>query len=683
MKTWLRQHGSRVAGAVARPGLRWALSVALVAAGLGYGSVGPAGWAAELPAAWRFSQLLAVEEPGLIRLSLPVETLGAARAGLEDLRLFDDAGNELPYALERSQPPVRAFLLPRSFQVTLATNATVITIETGTGQLLDGLRLSTPARQFIKAVQVEGSVAGTVWQTLARGLPIFQQGDGARQLYLALPRGSWGWLRLTVEDQRSEAIPITGTELHPAAVEEPLDPVAIAVAERVEVAGQTRLVARLPAAHLRLATVEVWTAEPLFTREITVLSRRVEDGVTTEKPLAQGTVYRLAVEGHAVSSNATVRLESFVETRDLVVLVHNQDSPPLPNLELRATHRPVYLLFRAAQPGSYHLMVGHAQCAAPEYDLAALGASLKAVPVSPLQPGPLTENPGYRPAPVLPAVAELAAPLDTAAWRFRKPVWIQRPGVQRLDLDVEVLARAQRSLADLRLMRGTNQAPYLLDRTSVLRRVPVRVRAEADPNRPSVSRWRLELAAGRLPIARLTARAGTALFERALTLWEEVPDDRGVKFRRTLGVASWVGTPDRSAEPLSLVLGVPPETDTLILETENGDNPALILSDFELSYPVTRLIFKCEAVTELHLYYGHAEVGSPRYDLGLMASRLLAAEKAVASLGNEQRLKRASWREQFGEPGRAGPVFWSVLVLVFVTLLLVLVRLFPRASQRS
>ena len=62
------------------------------------------GQAAPLPSDWQHEQRLEVAAPGLVKLSLPTATLDAARPALEDLRLFDDAGQEVPYLVERPKP---------------------------------------------------------------------------------------------------------------------------------------------------------------------------------------------------------------------------------------------------------------------------------------------------------------------------------------------------------------------------------------------------------------------------------------------------------------------------------------------------------------------------------------------------------------------------------------------------
>ena len=134
--------------------------------------------AATLPSDWQNEQQFSVPAPGLVKLSLPVETLDAARPSLEDLRLYDDAGNELPYLIQHPTPTARMTQNAESFQVSLNPDTTVISVETGLTLPLDAVTLETPATGFIKSVLIESSSDGGNWQTLARGQAIFRQPTG-------------------------------------------------------------------------------------------------------------------------------------------------------------------------------------------------------------------------------------------------------------------------------------------------------------------------------------------------------------------------------------------------------------------------------------------------------------------------------------------------------------------------
>jgi len=637
--------------------------------------------AANLPSDWQRVQSFEVSTAGLVKISVPVETLDAARPALEDLRLYDEAGNEVPYLIERFAQVAKAAQAVKAFQVSLSASTTVITIETGLAQPLDGVTLESPAKDFIKAVQVESSEDGDHWQPLAKGQPIFRQPDGASHLQIPLPPTSSKWLRLTVDDGRSPPVPFTGALVHPAMGEPaPGELISATITERDESPGETRLELSLGAANLSVASIQLETTEPLFMRQVSVAFPEVLEDSIREETIGHGTVYRVAVEGQPPSENLSVPLDSLVSSRELFLLIKNGNSPPLPISAVRVERRPVYLAFLARQPGTYHLLTGNAHCDAPRYDLAALGMNLKDVAVSPVKISPPSDNPDFRAADVLPGLEVTGAALDVSEWKFRKPMKISKAGgAQQIEPDLEVLAHARPDFEDLRVLDGGNQVPYIIQRTSISRALTPSVTSTKDAKDPTLSRWIIKLPQTGLPIARLTCVSRTPLFERSLSLYEELTDERGDKYRHVLGGATWTQTPERQSEEFTLTLDGPLQSDTLFLETDNGDNPPIELEKFTAFYPVTRILFKAKPDDQLFLYYGNPRVSSPSYDLSLVAGQMLAAEKNVASLFAEEQLRNSSW---YGDQmaGQGGVLFWGILALVVVVLLFIISRLLPKSQ---
>jgi hypothetical protein len=146
-----------------------------------------------------------------------------------------------------------------------------------------------------------------------------------------------------------------------------------------------------------------------------------------------------------------------------------------------------------------------------------------------------------------------------------------------------------------------------------------------------------------------------------------------------LGGATWTQTPERQSKEFALTLDGALQSDTLFLETENGDNPPVALEKFQMFYPATRILFKAKSDDDLYLYYGNPRVAPPRYDLSLVAGQLLAAGKNVASLSAEEQLKKSSWHEN-QMPGRGGVLFWGILAMVVVVLLIIISRLLPKSQ---
>lgn len=635
--------------------------------------------AAALPSGWQHTQQFEIAAPGLVKISLPVTTLDAARPALEDLRLCDDSGNELPFLITRPVPSGKAFRPAKSFQISLQPNSTVITLETGLTQPLDGVTLETPAGNFIKSVRVEGSSMGANWQLLAAGQLIFLQPNGAGNLKIIFPATPCKWLRITVDDQRSQPVPFTGANVHAGTAEIiPVELQPAAITERNESPGETRLTLNLGAANLDAAAVQIETDEPLFTRTVTLAVPQVTEAGVFEQVIGQGVIYRVAIEGQLATGNLFVPLETKIRSRELILLIRNGDSPPLPVSVVRVERRPVYLTFMARQAGTFHLLTGNKNCAAPRYDLAALGADLKNAVLSPVKISPLTDNPDFRAPEALGGLEVGGAPLDVSDWKYRKPVQLARSGAQQVELDLDVLSHAVSGLADLRVMRGSNQVPFIVQRTSISRALTPTVTVTNDAMNPKLSRWLIKLPKSNLPITRLTCTSKTPLFQRNLSLAAEYTDERGYTFFRQLASGTWTQTPESAGKEFSLSLDSVAPGDTLMLQTENGDNPPIELEQITAFYPATRMLFKANAGDDVVLYYGNPRVLPPNYDLNLVANELLAADKTPAKLGSEEQLKKSSWVEG-QKPGSGGILFWGILAVVVVGLLAIISRLLPKA----
>jgi hypothetical protein len=127
----------------------------------------------------------------------------------------------------------------------------------------------------------------------------------------------------------------------------------------------------------------------------------------------------------------------------------------------------------------------------------------------------------------------------------------------------------------------------------------------------------------------------------------------------------------------------PPASDTLFLETDNGDNPPVELRNFRVFHPVTRLVFKTPAENSgpVRLCYGNRDASPARYDISLVAAQLLAAEKGAASLGPQDGPGKAS-AAAAAVTEHAGAIFWVVLALVVAGLLVVVARLLPKTPAK-
>ncbi len=636
------------------------------------------------PTEWKNQQTFELHEAGLTKIPLPPTTLDLARPGLVDLRLVGPHGEEVPYVVEIAAPPSPVTRPPKYFRIELQKISTQLTIETGTTLPIDRITLATPARDFVKAARVEISADGSQWELAGDGFQLARQ-PGIDALTLPLGKITAAYVRVTIDDWRTAIVPFTGAMLQLAAADDSFtSPMDAEVVKRDEFARETVLTVDLHARHVPLAFFEFSTTDPLFARVVNVTQREFRNGESVEQSIAIGSIFRSRLPGQSAREHLRVPLNFSPATRELQVHITNENNAPLAIDHLKLQRRPVWLVFNAAEAGAFRLLTGQTQVAAPSYDLARFVADWKSLPDAAAAISPPQPTPGYQRPDTLADTPLLGTTLDVAKWKFRKAVTPSVAGVQELELDLAVLAHADRGLGDLRLMRDGRQAPYLLERSALLRSLPLQLSTVDDPKQPQLSRWKFSLPLAGLPIQRLTFSSRTALFSRRLQVYEITTDHRGESYRRVLyDFVQWNSTPDQPEPKLTISLATAPLTDTLYLETDNGDNPPISLGGAQADYPVIRLLFRAD-VQPLELYYGADSVTGPRYDLELVAPQLFNEEKNEAKLGNEQRTDGKSGAASSLFSGkRGGILLWVALALVVGVLLYAIARLLPKPPESA
>jgi hypothetical protein len=653
------------------------LCFVLMGVGLALGSAGSAPGAALNPNEWKFQQNLEISRAGLLKVALPPSTLDAARSDLADLRLVNARGEEIPYAIHLTSRPHAMIEAPQGFRVELQPFATQIRIETGSAKPLDHVTLATPASRFVKAARLEISIDGKEWSLLADGLPLARQ-PGLNAVSLPLANAVAPYIRVIIDDRRTPVVPFTSAALHLAA---PAADEGIAfdaeIVKREEYAQKTVLEIDTHARNLPLVSFEIITPAPLFSRLMRVTRRDLENGEPMERTVAEGQIFRTP----ALREQRTVAADFTSTTRDLQIEITNGDDAPLPIEKIRVTRRPVTLIFSAVEPGTYQLLTGRTQVAAPKYDLGRLTAELENIRETSVRISDPEINPRYTKPDALADTPIAGSVIDVAPWKFRKSVRAGQPGTQELELDLEVLAHAERDFRDLRLVRDERQVPYLLEHAPLHRRIVLRTEIVPDASKPRQTRWKIRLPLAGVPLQRLTLVSSTRLFERRFQVFEEVRDQRGEPYRRSLGEGDlWTRTLERNGETFSIELPAGPVGDTLYLETDNGDNPPITIDEVRADFPVVRLLFRSDQ-QPLTLYYGSRDAVRPRYDLELMATPLLQDEKSPAQLGEEERTDGSSDGVRTFLGQRAGILLWAALAVVVVVLLVVIARLLPKAPD--
>ena len=630
------------------------------------------------PNQWQFRQAIEVPAPGLVQVNLAAETINIARSDLSDLRIVDANEKEVPFLIDQPVPRAESIVRPKDFHAEIIPAGTQLLIKTGTDLIIAGITLETPAgANFIKSVRVEGSNDQKNWRTLTSGDPVFSMGNGVAKMRVQFPEGKWQFLRVVIDDSRTLPVPWTGTQLVIAGSPAPTQPLSVTIKSRDENPGMTRLGLDLGATNLRIASIRIGTSEPVFTRAVTVATPELSEEKLDEQPLSSGVLYRVDLNGK-IEARLDIPIEKQIYGRELVLLIDNGDSPPLLISEVRADRRMTRLLFFVPAAGSYSLLAGNSQCDPPRYDLSQLGDQLRRAVAMDGRVSTPVLNPGYDAAANLPQGVVTGAKIEIAPWKFRKPIQIANAGVQQLELDTDVLARTMPDLRDLRVVSENVQFPYLIERTSISRTVNLPAANANDRERPTISCWQLKLPQAAIPITHITCVSDSPLFERTFRIWEELTDERGNNYPRELAQPTWRRVPNQPARQLTASFGRPPRSDTIVVETDNGDNPPIELHEFRGYYPATRVIFASTGSQPIALYYGNDEAAAPRYDAKLMAAQLLRSERSAAALGLQETLNSERVTEMLS--GSARYIFWGVLGIVVVALLVLISRLLPKGD---
>ncbi len=634
--------------------------------------------AVPVPSEWQFSQDVQVAQQGFIKVQLPLETLSNAQPSRADLRLMDPSGQEVSILMD--QPVIESARQTQlaNMTIVMANGKTVMTGQVPAAWASDGydlVYLHTATQDFLKPVTLEGSKDKTHWVTLVNSYPVFRQPDGATSTPVEFARTHWPYLRITLDDKATPPIRIQGVSLYSAPKKVGnLSTLTVQVLETFHDTRQTELRLLLPANNLTVDSIRLQTPEGTFRRRVTAGMKQFSSGELQGIILGEGYIYRVALDAKA-AEGLDIALGHRLPGRQLTLRIENGDSRPLSITQVTCQVVPTYLVFHAPAPGVYSLWSGNPVATPKNYDVASLRESLATAAFLSAELGPLNMNPSYAAPATLPQVSDHGTDIDLSLWHFRKKVTLSQAGIQRVEPDLEVLSHNRQRLSALRIVQEGKQLPYVLDYGGLIRDLEVTI--ESVPSKGSVSQWTLTLPDANLPLNGLRFRVQEPLFQRTVSLYEDVLDERGDTQHRPLGQATWVRTHGESNEGFHFALSRYPMSKKLLLETDNRDNPPIHLTSAKGYYTTSRLLFKAAPGKEIYLYYGNDDVAAPQYDLALIAGELLATPPFEASLGAEEVLKVKPWWEAPIPSGSMKYAFWAVMGLVVLGLLMVIAKLLP------
>ena len=551
-------------------------------------------------------------------------------------------------------------------------------------RVADRLEIVGLPAPYLKRARLEGSGDRVRWTVLQEETTVFDlPEEKLTRQEVAFAPGEYRYLRLTWDDTNSARLPLpraararlVGLAAGPPALSAPL-----VFERRPSEPGVSRYAISLPGARLPLVGIELSVASGYVLRRARVTESRLDGAQMVPVELGRA-MLRRAVRNDLAAAELRVPIGASEGSR-LELMVEDGNNPPLDLAGVTAIFAELPWIYLEAPPsGDLVARFGSARAAAPRYDLEAARPSIARTRVADATWGERADlapvGPVAAPAGAMPAVG---AALDTSAFGYRRPVPAGPSGLTAVRLDAAVLARTR--FSDLRIVTpDAHQVPYLVERLDEPLAIDLPAPQAAPGAGPggeesgsagSHSSYRLRLPETGLPASRLVMDTPARVFTRVVRVFVEREDRRSPKGRAFDQVteSTWTHSePEWPAPPLSLAL---PDRmpDTLWLVVDEGDNSPLPLARPRLLLPAFRLRFFREADAPLTLLYGNPAATAPRYDLALLAPRLVGAPAHEVWPGPEGAPQDAGSRTL--SPTR---IFWAALVGAVVVLVVLLARL--------
>jgi hypothetical protein len=620
------------------------------------------------------------------------ETAAQAQADLQDLRLVEANGRELPWVAVRADPrAVRTSWTGRLIDTRRERRrSSAWIVDLGADATFDRLVLDIPAQDFVKRFRVEAVAGGGGWKVLVEDAGVFDRPWRMRVHHttIDLPETvTTRNLRLTADDTGSRPVDLVGVVASVTRRTEGRDwrrPVT--VRPLGSEAGISRYRLDVPP-RFPVETLELDADEAAFSRRVTVKETSELAGRTIERPLGEGLLYRLRLEEEALSAEMRQLDVQRPQDGQMILEIDDGDSPPLGHPKVVASGTVVRLVFLpTAAPIT--LYYGNVVTRAPVYDLQMLQPWLGVAGAETATLGPEQANPRFAPAPPLPLVADRGAALEADQWKTIRRVSIAgHEDLYAVVMPPEDLAVLRDDFGDLRVAdEADKQVPFVLERDAVQSVVDLTPeRQSPSPDRRATSRYRLRIAGPQptgdapraLPLAAVELSFREPYFTRPARLLVAAPNVRG-------GRVAWSGTlahpyPRRgpsAPQPAPFVLTLDgARVAELTLEIDEGDNAPLTLTGARGFVNVPRIAFKA-GPGGYRLLLGNADAQPPRYDIASLRQEVLAYSALPVKPGPAER--NPAFRRRAGDYFKNAPptvILWGALLVAVVVLLLLTARI--------
>lgn len=629
-----------------------------------------------------------------VRVVLPPAVLAESRADLADLRVLDDDGRFVPFAVVRALEPGAGGTIERSAPVVL-TAVDRETDEDGhprrerlelsvepAGFAFDRITFDLARGELLVArATVWERVDGGMGRELVRNAPLFrlpardgERGAAVHEGSIAVPLGEWPRVAIEIRiEQGGWVAPVTARAERDERAEQATGEVPLEVVSTRSDERSTELELGRPAGIVPLA-LRVESASASFLRDVQV---RDVSGAT----LARGVIAR-AGDGKLVADTVTLDRRP-AAIGDLYLAIDDAGEGALDEPRVMAQVALPTLVFIPPASGAAYLHWGGGRVTLASYrDVGSFARIAPRLPdavtppdapwwraLSPATVAPPEDNPRHQTQQVMEFAHRAGAPLDARGWAQLRELTVgpTPEGLAEWTLDAGDVASARPDLADVRIVdEKGRQLAYLVDESATEGVTPtVTALAPGD----HTSRWQLALPDGAAPVRAVTVDFAEGFVARSARVLAGADRNAAVLAASRL---------DRRAggAPFRLELAGSPRVGALVVEVENGDDPPLTLGEPRVDVERRRVLFPAPTGRYRGLL-GNPNAEAPRYELASVRELALGLATGAAEPG--PRVPNPEYRRPAPWSGRhAGTVaMWVALgiaVIALVALTLKLVR---------
>ncbi|MEP6915668.1 MAG: DUF3999 family protein [Acidobacteriota bacterium] len=671
----------------------WVCAIAVIAA-----AAATAAQQRGAPAGFRHERAVLPAGAGPQRLAIDVPLLAGgapftvaskrsgplAENGLRDLRLFDSAGAPVPHIFIYPPRIEPEWALAEVLPVARTEKTSGFEADLGRALAVDAIAVSAIPSPFLKRIRLEGSGDRLRWTILVADGTLFDlPAESLRQTTVEFAAGSYRYLRVTWDDRNSArvAAPLAVRARRVTAATPPPTLVApLAVERRPSEPGVSRFRVRLPGPHLPITSIELDVRAGHVLRNAVVYESRLVGGEAVPVELGRELLKRVERDGLSAGS---LRIPVLAPAEaELELVVEDGSNPPLELAGATAQCAALPWIYFEAPVGTVVARYGNPSAVSPVYDLEAVRESVKVATVPDAKWGDVRELAPAEPATAASLMPETGAGLEIGGFSYKRALPEGGAGLVALVVDPAALAHSRgpsSRFADVRIVDGSSrQIPYLVERRSE----PLPITLALEPlqstaavagsvNGHSTSTYQLHVPFPGLPEGRLALETSARVFQRSVQVAIARPSDRRRRdpWVEVVATGNWSHSEQETAAPALLLTLPQTDASDVLLTIDEGDNSRLPISGVKLLLPSYRLRFYRPAQGPLSLVYGSRDASAPRYDLALLAPRVMGGEaleitpSAEAAAPAPRDLLVAPW------------VFWVLLGGAVAVLLALIARL--------